>query len=305
MFSGSLVAIVTPMRPDGALDCAAWDRLIEFHLANGSGGIVVGGTTGESATLTDAELKELATRACAQARGRIPVIVGAGSSSTAATVERVRRLSELPIDALLVVTPAYNRPTQEGLYLHFAAAARSARKPLLLYNVPARTAVDMHPETVVRLSRMPGIVGLKEAVPDAARLRALVAAVAADFVLLSGDDASAREAIACGARGVISVTANVAPGPMSEMVAAALAGEQVRAQQLDGRLAALHRALFLEANPIPVKWAVAQMGLIGTAVRLPLTPLSEAHHASVRAAACAAGALPAGAEAGTAVGMSA
>jgi 4-hydroxy-tetrahydrodipicolinate synthase len=292
MFSGSLVAIVTPMRSDGALDSAAWDRLIEFHLANRTSGIVVGGTTGESATLTDAELQELTARACAQVRGRIPVIVGAGTSSTAATAERVRWLSELPIDALLVVTPAYNRPTQEGLYLHFAAAARSARKPLLLYNVPARTAVDMLPETVARLSRLPGIAGLKEAVPDTARLRALAAAVAVDFTILSGDDASAREAIGCGASGVISVTANVAPGPMSEMVAAALAGEPVRAQQLDARLAALHHALFLEANPIPVKWAVAQMGLIGPALRLPLTPLSQAHHASVRAAARAAGALP-------------
>ncbi len=292
MFSGSLVAIVTPMRPDGALDFAAWERLIEFHLANGTNGIVVGGTTGESATLTDAELRELAARACAQVRGRMAVIVGAGTSSTAATAERVRWLSELPVDALLVVTPAYNRPTQEGLYLHFAAAARSASKPLLLYNVPARTAVDMLPEAVGRLSRLPGIVGLKEAVPDAARVRALAAAVAADFVILSGDDASAREAISCGARGVISVTANVAPAPMSEMVATALAGEQLRAQQLDGRLAALHRALFLEANPIPVKWAVAQMGLIGPDLRLPLTPLSAAHQASVRAAARAAGALP-------------
>jgi 4-hydroxy-tetrahydrodipicolinate synthase len=292
MFSGSLVAIVTPMRPDGALDSAAWDRLIEFHLAMGSAGIVVGGTSGESATLADAELKELASRACEQVRGRIPVIAGAGTSSTAVTAERVRWLSELPIDALLVVTPAYNRPTQEGLYLHFAAVARSARKPLLLYNVPARTAVDMLPETVVRLSRLPGIAGLKEAVPDTARLRALASAVAADFVILSGDDASAREAIGCGARGVISVTANVAPRPMSEMVAAALAGDVVRAQQLDGRLAALHQALFLETNPIPVKWTLAQMGLIGPSLRLPLTPLAETHQPSVRAAARAAGALP-------------
>jgi 4-hydroxy-tetrahydrodipicolinate synthase len=292
MFSGSLVAIVTPMRADGALDAAAWDRLIEFHLANGTSGIVVGGTTGESATLTDAELKELTVRCCERVRGRIPVIAGAGTSSTAATAERVRWLSELPIDALLVVTPAYNRPTQEGLYLHFAAVARSANKPLLLYNVPARTAVDMLPETVVRLARLPGVAGLKEAVPDGARLAALAAAVGAGFVILSGDDASAREAIAGGARGVISVTANVAPGAMSEMVAAALAREPVRALQLDGRLAALHSALFVEANPIPVKWALAQMGLIGPALRLPLTPLSEAQHAAVRAAARAAGALP-------------
>jgi 4-hydroxy-tetrahydrodipicolinate synthase len=291
MFSGSLVAIVTPMRRDGALDLEAWARLIDFHLANGTNGIVVGGTTGEAATLRDEELRDLVTRACVQVRGRVAVIAGAGTSSTAATVERVGWLSELPIDGLLLVTPAYNRPTQEGLYLHFAAAATAARKPLLLYNVPSRTAVDMKPATVARLSQLPGVVGVKEAVPEIARVRELLDVCARGFVVLSGDDASARESLAAGARGVISVTANVAPRAMSDMVAAALAGDRTHAQRLDERLSALHRELFVEANPIPVKWALLAMGLIGEGIRLPLTPLSAQHQPLVRSAVRAAGAL--------------
>ena len=292
MFSGSLVAIVTPMRPDGAVDLEAWARLLEFHLANGTNGVVVGGTTGESATLREAELRELTQRACAQLRGRVAVIAGAGTSSTADTVERVGWLSALPIDGLLLVTPAYNRPTQEGLYLHFAAAAAAARKPVLLYNVPARTAVDMNPATVARLSKVAGIVGVKEAAPQAPRVRELIDSCGRDFVVLSGDDATARASIAAGARGVISVTANVAPRTMSEMVAAALAGDGSEAQRLDERLSALHRELFVEANPIPVKWALAQMGLIASGIRLPLTPLAAQYQAGVRAAARAVGALP-------------
>ena len=291
MFSGSLVAIVTPLRSDGGVDFEAWARLLEWHVANGTQGIVVGGTTGESATLRDAELRELATQACAQLAGRLPVIVGAGSSSTAATVERVGWLSQLPVAGLLLVTPAYNRPTQEGLYQHFAAAAAAAGKPLLLYNVPARTAVDMQPATVERLAQLPGIVGIKEAVPDAARVRQLVAAAPTGFVVLSGDDATAREAIAAGARGVISVTANVAPRAMSEMVAAALRQDAARAAQLDECLAGLHRELFIEPNPIPVKWLLAAQGRIGPLLRLPLTPLAAQHHARLRDAAHAAGVM--------------
>jgi 4-hydroxy-tetrahydrodipicolinate synthase len=292
MLSGSLVAIVTPMRSDGALDLEAWARLIELHLANATSGIVVGGTTGESATLRDEELRELVTRACAQVRGRVAVIAGAGTSSTAATVERVGWLSALPIDGLLLVTPAYNRPTQEGLYLHFSAAAAASSKPLLLYNVPSRTAVDMKPATVARLSRVPGIVGVKEAVAELSRVRELLDACARGFVILSGDDASARESILAGARGVISVTANVAPRAMSDMVAAALTGDRNGAERLDEPLKALHRELFVETNPIPVKWALRQMGLIGECLRLPLTPLSAQYQPLVRAAARAAGALP-------------
>lgn len=291
MFAGSLVAIVTPMRSDGAVDFEAWARLLELHAAQGTHGVVIGGTTGESATLLDAELRELTQRACAQLRGRAAVIAGAGSSSTAATVERITWLSELPIDGLLVVTPAYNRPSQEGLYQHFAAATAAARRPLLLYNVPTRTAVDLKPATVARLARLAGVVGIKEAVPDIARVRELRASCPGEFVVLSGDDASAREAIGAGARGVISVTANVAPRAMSDMVAAALRNEAAAAERLDGPLSALHRELFVEANPIPVKWLLAQMGLIGTGLRLPLTPLAAEHHAAVAGAARAAGVL--------------
>ena len=290
-FAGSLVALVTPMQPDGAIDLKAWARLLDFHLANGSSGIVVGGTSGESATLREAELRELLLAACKQLRGRLPVIAGGGTSSTASTVERVAWLSELPIDGLLLVTPAYNRPTQEGLYLHFAAAAGAARKPVLLYNVPSRTAVDMKPATVERLAAVAGIVGLKEAVPDASRIRELVDATPKGFAILSGDDATARAAIACGARGVISVTANVAPRAMSDMVAAALAGDAEGGQRIDARLAGLHRELFIEPNPIPVKWTLSEMGLIGPALRLPLTALAPAHQPPVRAAAHAAGLL--------------
>ena len=285
MFDGSLVALVTPMRADGALDFEAWARLLELHAASGTAGVVVGGTTGESATLRDAELRELLLRACEQLRGRLAVIAGAGTSSTAATVERVAWVSELPVDALLLVTPAYNRPPQEGLYRHFAAAAQAARKPLLLYNVPTRTAVDMKPGTVARLARLAGVVGIKEAVPEPARVRELVALCPPDFVVLSGDDATARASVAAGARGVISVTANVAPRAMSEMLAAARRGDAARAAELDAALSGLHRDLFVEANPIPVKWLLEQLGLIGPGIRLPLVPLAAEHHGTLRAAA--------------------
>jgi len=291
MFSGSLVAIVTPMRPDGRVDFEAWARLVDFHLQNGTGGIVVGGTTGESATLLDSELRELTERACAQVRGRIPIIVGAGTSSTVSTVERVRWISELPVDGLLVVTPAYNRPTQEGLYLHFAAAADAARKPIILYNVPTRTAVDMLPATVGRLSQLPGIVSVKEAVTEPGRVRAILAASGKDFSVLSGDDATARRAVQEGARGVISVTANVAPRAMADMIAAGLRGDHAAAEKLDASLVALHRDLFIEANPIPAKWALARMGLMGEGIRLPLTPLTAASQPAVLAALRAAGVL--------------
>jgi 4-hydroxy-tetrahydrodipicolinate synthase len=291
MFSGSLVAIVTPMRPDGAVDFGAWERLLDFHVASGTSGVVVGGTTGESATLSDSELWELTERACAQVRKRVHIIAGAGTSSTASTVERARGLSELPIDGLLVVTPAYNRPTQEGLYQHFAAVSRAARAPVILYNVPARTAVDMLPATVQRLAQLPGIVAVKEAVPDLERVRELVDVCPKDFAILSGDDASARRSVLAGAKGLISVTANVAPRAMSDMVAAAMRGDAAAAAQLDEPIAALHRDLFLEANPIPAKWALMRMGMIGSGIRLPLTELSAEYQPAVLAALATAGVL--------------
>lgn len=289
MFSGSLVAIVTPMRPDGSLDFAAWSRLIDFHLQSGTSGIVIGGTTGESATLLDTEVMELAERACAQIGRRLPVIVGAGSSSTAAIVERVRRLAQLPIDALLVVTPAYNRPSQEGLYRHYAAVAAAAHVPVLPYNVPARTAVDLLPETVARLAQLSQIVGIKEAVPQIGRVRELVDSCGPQFAVLSGDDASACEAMLVGARGVISVTANVAPRAMAQLAAAAQSGARERAAELDAPLRGLHRDLFVEANPIPAKWLLARMGLVGPGIRLPLTELASTYHAALGASARAAG----------------
>lgn len=289
--AGSLVAIVTPMEADGAIDYPAWTRLIDWHIDSGTRAIVVGGTTGESATLTDAELRELAGRACERAAGRVAVIVGAGSSSTSATVARARGLSELPIDGLLVVTPAYNKPAQEGLYRHFAAVADATDKPVILYNVPARTAVDMLPATVGRLSKLERIVAVKEAVPGAGRVRQILEASREGFIVLSGDDSTACEAILAGAKGVISVTANVVPKAMAQMVAAAMRADAAGAAELDAPLAQLHRDLFLEGNPIPVKWALAELGRIGRGIRLPLTELSEAHRPAMRAAMRAAGAV--------------
>jgi 4-hydroxy-tetrahydrodipicolinate synthase len=289
MFSGSHVALVTPMRPGGALDLDAWARLIDFHLAGGTSGVVVGGTTGESPTLSDAELRQLLVATLEQARGRLVVTAGAGLSSTAATVERARWLGELGVDALLVVTPAYNKPTQDGLFLHFTAVAAASRVPVMLYNVPGRTAVDMLPPTVARLSRVPGVVGLKEAVADPERVRELVGLCGPHFDVLSGDDATARDSVLAGARGVVSVTANVAPRRVADVIAAALVGDRDSAAKLDAPLTALHDSLFVEANPIPVKFALAEMGLIGPDLRLPLTPLSDRFHARLRAAMASAG----------------
>jgi 4-hydroxy-tetrahydrodipicolinate synthase len=284
MLAGSLVAIVTPMHPDGAIDWQAWDRLLARHLAAGTSGIVVGGTTGESATLSDVELLTLVERARARLGGRARVIAGSGSSSTAIAVERARRLSAVGVDALMVVTPAYNKPTQEGLYRHFEAVAAASTVPVVLYNVPSRTAVDMLPATVARLAKLPRVVAVKEAVASMERVRELVAQTPKEFAVLSGDDATAAAALANGARGVISVTANVMPEAMAQMVAAALRGERELAQRLDAPLRDLHDALFVEANPIPLKWAMAQRGLIGGGLRLPLTELSEGFQARVRAA---------------------
>lgn len=288
MFSGSLVAIVTPMHADGSIDWLAWERLLELHLSSGTSGIVVGGTTGESVTIGDGELLELLARARPRLEGRAALIAGAGTSSTATTVERVRRLSAAGVDGLLVVTPAYNKPTQEGLYRHFEAVAAASSVPVVLYNVPSRTAVDMLPATVARLAKLPRIAAVKEAVPSVERVRELVALAGAHCTVLSGDDATAAQAMLNGARGVISVTANVVPKAMAALSAAAMRGDGVAAQRLDAPLRALHEALFLEANPIPVKWALAEQRLIEHGIRLPLTELSEPLRARVRAALDAA-----------------
>ena len=283
-FSGTHVAIVTPMHPGGEIDWDAWSRLVDFHIDNGTDGIVVGGTTGESPTITDAELRELVQRAQQRAAGRVKVIAGAGTNSTAATVAKVQEMSALGVDGVLLVTPAYNRPTQEGLFRHYEAAAAASGVPVILYNVPSRTACDMLPETVARLAVLPRVVAIKEAVASLDRFRALRAACPPSFEILSGDDASVREAMQVGCCGVISVTANVAPRLMSDMIRAAGRGEQAEAARIDAKLAGLHEKLFVEANPIPVKWAMARMGLIQGALRLPLTELSTAYHAVVEAA---------------------
>jgi len=286
MFSGSLVALVTPMRPNGEIDFDAWANLLDFHMQNGTTGIVVGGTTGEASTITDIELRELTLRAVKQVRTRMIVVAGAGLNSTVGTVARVRWVCELGVSGLLIVTPSYNKPTQEGLYQHYAAAAAAASVPVLLYNVPGRTAVDMLPATVARLSCLPNIAGIKEAVADVDRIRDLIAQThtfAQDFTVLSGDDRTARKAVLAGARGIISVTANVAPQAMSDMIAAALMGDVARAEAIDSTLAELHECLFFEANPIPVKWALERMGLMDGGIRLPLLPLSQSFQAGVLA----------------------
>ncbi len=294
MFAGSYVAIVTPMHRDGAIDWIAWARLLDLHAANGTRGIVVGGTTGESPTLSDTELRELTVQAQARVGHKMQIIVGIGTNNTATTVQRASWVNELRPAGVLVVTPSYNKPTQEGLYRHFEAVAAASRVPVILYNVPGRTAVDCLPPTVERLASLPGVVALKEAVADLARVRQLVANCGKDFAVLSGDDLTAREAIFAGAAGIISVTANLAPKALSEMVTAARAGDQARAATLDHPLAQLHRDLFVEGNPIPVKWCLAELGMIEPGIRLPLTPLSERYHALLRAAMQAAGLIPPG-----------
>jgi len=296
MFSGSLVALITPMLDDGAIDFDAWDRLLDLHLHSGTSGVIVGGSTGESVALAEGELEALLARARRHIRGRMALIAGLGGSSTAAVAGRARGLADAGLDALLVVTPAYNRPMQQGLYLHFAAIAAVAPVPVLLYNVPGRTGVDLLPATVGRLAELQRIVGIKEAVGDVGRVRELVKGTPPGFCVLSGDDATACAAVLAGARGVISVTANVVPAAVAAVMAAALSADRALAERLDGALALLHRELSVESNPIPVKWAAAEMKLINPGIRLPLTWLSEAAQARVRAALNAAqsagGALP-------------
>jgi 4-hydroxy-tetrahydrodipicolinate synthase len=279
------------MTADGALDWPAWDRLLDFHVSEGTDGIVVAGTTGESPTLSLEEIEELTRRAVARCRGKLKVIAGAGTHSTATTVARTRALSRLGVDAVMFVTPYYNKPPQEGLFRHFTAAADASAVPVILYNVPSRTGVDLLPATVARLARHPQIIALKEATPQLSRARELLSLVPAGFTVLSGDDSTAIDFIGAGAKGVISVTANVAPRRMHEACVAALAGDYVTARAIDADLQLLHKDLFVEANPIPVKWAVARMGLIGTTIRLPLVELAPVHQETVLRAIRAAGVI--------------
>ncbi len=289
MFKGSIPALITPMHDDGRLDLAGWDRLLDFHLAEGTDGVVVGGTTGESPTLETGELEELVRRAKARVGDRLAVIAGSGTNATAKSIVLSRALERAGADALLAVTPYYNKPTQEGLYRHFWAMAEAASVPLLVYNVPGRTACDLLPETAVRLAKHPRIAGIKEATGDLSRAEAILHGARTGFLLLSGDDPTAAELMKRGACGVISVTANVAPRAMHDMCAAALAGNHALAATINEKLMPLHLAMFVESNPIPVKWAVSRLGLVGRGIRLPLTPLSERLEDDVLAAMKAAG----------------
>jgi len=283
-FGGSIVALVTPMRDDGAVDHAALARLVEFHVEQGSDGIVAVGTTGESATLDHREHAEVIARVVERAAGRLKVIGGTGANSTSEALSLTRAARDAGVDACLLVTPYYNKPTQEGLYRHYMAIAEAVDVPQILYNVPGRTACDMRPETVARVAAGAGnVVGIKEATGDMARIHDLRAACGDGFQILSGEDWMACDTIVDGGgQGVISVTANVAPAAMHEMCRLALSGDVEGARRVDSSLGALHEALFLESNPIPVKWAVARLGLMGDGIRLPMTPLSTAHHDAVR-----------------------
>jgi 4-hydroxy-tetrahydrodipicolinate synthase len=289
MFHGSMVALVTPMREDGAVDQDSLEALIELHIAEGTNAIVAVGTTGESATINEQEHCELLRQFVDIAAGRIPIIAGTGANSTREAIDLTRCGMQAGADACLLVTPYYNKPTQEGLYQHYKLIAETVPIPQILYNVPGRTACDMLPETVARLAPVANIVGIKDATGDMERGRQLLDICGDQLDVYSGDDATAMELILMGARGDISVTANVAPRAMREMCAAALAGDRTRAETLDRPLRGLHQDLFIQSSPIPVKWALHEMGLIPPGMRLPLTPLEPEYQDQVRAAMQQAG----------------
>ncbi|MEN9429984.1 MAG: hypothetical protein RJA86_843 [Pseudomonadota bacterium] len=289
MITGSLVALVTPMHANGEIDWSALKSLVEWHVAEGTHGIVAVGTTGESATLTVDEHCAVIKSVIETVNGRIPVIAGTGANSTREAIELTRLAKEAGADACLLVTPYYNKPTQEGLYQHYKAVAEAVAIPQILYNVPGRTGVDMLNSTVARLAGIPNIVGIKDATGDLVRGQELLNLVGDKMAVYSGDDGTAYELILMGAKGNISVTANVAPKVMSAVCEAALAGNAALAKALNEPLTALHNDLFVESNPIPVKWALVHMGRMESGIRLPLTPLAESCHDVVRAALQRAG----------------
>ncbi|MDB6445753.1 MULTISPECIES: 4-hydroxy-tetrahydrodipicolinate synthase [Pseudomonas] len=291
MIAGSMVALVTPMDAQGRLDWVSLSKLVDFHLENGTHAIVAVGTTGESATLDVNEHIEVIRAVVKQVDGRIPVIAGTGANSTREAVELTRNAKEAGADACLLVVPYYNKPTQEGLYQHFKHIAEAVDIPQILYNVPGRTSCDMQAETVIRLSTIPNIIGIKEATGDLKRAKAILDGVDKDFILLSGDDPTAVELILMGGKGNISVTANVAPREMADMCEAALKGDATTARAINEKLMPLHRDLFIEANPIPVKWALVEMGLMQEGIRLPLTWLSNTCQEPLRQAMRQSGVL--------------
>jgi 4-hydroxy-tetrahydrodipicolinate synthase len=281
---GSIVALVTPMHEDGSVDYDALRRLIDWHIAEGTDCIGVVGTTGESPTVSVAEHQEVIRVAVEHAKGRVPVMAGAGANSTAEAIELSKFAKSVGADCTLQVVPYYNKPTQEGIYRHFKAIAEAVDIPVILYNVPGRTVADMLPETTLRLADVPGIVGIKDATGNIDRAAWLIKHAPKGFSIYSGDDPTAVALMLLGGHGNVSVTANVAPRAMHELCMAAVAGDAKKAVALHMQLLPLHKQLFVEPNPIPVKWALARMGRIGGALRLPLTPLSDAHHAAVEQA---------------------
>lgn len=279
---GSIVAIVTPMFEDGGVDWKSLEKLVEWHIQQGTHSIVAVGTTGEASTLSMEEHIKVIQEVIRVANKRIPIIAGTGANSTREAIELTQAAKDVGADAALLVTPYYNKPTQEGLYQHYKAIAEAVEIPQILYNVPGRTGVDMQNETVIRLADVKNIVGIKDATGDIPRGKALINGLNGKIAVYSGDDATAWELILLGAKGNISVTANVAPKQMSEVCEAALAGEQAKAQDLNQQIANLHNILFCESNPIPVKWALHEMGYMGTGIRLPLTPLAEQYREPLR-----------------------
>ena len=291
MIKGSIVAIVTPMFEDGSLDKDSLRKLLDWHVAEGTDGIVIVGTTGESATVSPEEHCELIRLTVEHIAGRIPVIAGSGGNSTAEAIALTRHAKDVGADATLQVVPYYNRPTQEGMYRHFKAIAEAVEIPVILYNVPGRTVADMANETVVRLSSVDNIVGIKDATGNIGRGTELLRMVDKSFGVYSGDDASAVALMLCGGAGNISVTANVAPRLMKDMCDAALSGQAARAVEINNRVLSLHSKLFVEPNPVPVKWALTEMGKMPSGLRLPLAPLSAQYHDTVRAALRESGVL--------------
>lgn len=291
MFQGSMVAMVTPMLENGSVDDDALAGLIEFHIEAGTDAIVAVGTTGESATLSVPEHEAVIKRVVELVAKRLPVIAGTGANSTAEATELTLHAKQAGADACLLVTPYYNKPTQEGLYQHFKSVAAAVAIPQILYNVPGRTSLDMEAATTARLSHISNIVGIKEAQGTVERIRELLSVCEDGFMVVTGDDATAMESMLAGCQGDISVTANVVPRQMHEMCMAAIAGERSKAEAIEAQIEILHSALFHESNPIPVKWALQEMGLVKCGMRLPLTPLAQQFHAPVRAALVQAGAL--------------
>ncbi|MFT7387978.1 MAG: 4-hydroxy-tetrahydrodipicolinate synthase [Candidatus Endobugula sp.] len=291
MIQGSLVALATPMTADNRLDWDALTSLVQFHLDNATNGIVAVGTTGESATLSVDEHLQVVDAVVKQVNGRIPVIAGTGANSTREAVVLTTAAKDLGVDACLLVVPYYNKPTQEGLYQHFLHIANSVDVPQILYNVPGRTITDMSNETALRLARHPNIIGIKDATGDMARGQSLIDQIPSDFFVLSGDDGTANQLLLMGGKGNISVTANIAPQKMSELCRISMLGNHAASAALQAELMPLHNALFAEANPIPVKWALQQMGLTSSGIRLPLTTLSESCQPALLAAMAALGLL--------------